>query len=353
MDWILLAFFICISFACRFIPNGVDSKETYLSLDNTKVLRGFLAIAIVLHHISEHTDDGHFFSMMVHAGYLIVAVFFFLSGYGLLVSFNKKGHNYLKGFWKKRILYLFFIWFLVSLGYWLYDVYIGRMNIGVKSFLFSFIDGHPIALNSWYIIVQLLMYVCFWAAYIIPSNTLTNERRIAIVFSLLVLIAILFNRIGYSSIWYISNFAFVFGLLYAEKKQLFEIMLSNRWWVCLFITAIGFVVFSAAPLCLEYFDGEVYIFRLISRMVSSVAFVAMLVVLLFRIRLIGDFWKKLGGMSLEIYLLHGMVYSFFHSNICYINQDWLWTLLTLVVTIVIAIPTHFVSNMVAKLLQKK
>lgn len=353
MDWILLAFFICIFSACRFIPNGVDSKETYLSLDNTKVLRGFLAIAIVLHHISEHSNDGRFFSAMVHAGYLIVAVFFFLSGYGLLISYIKKGRNYLKGFWKNRILYLFIIWFLVSLGYLLYDVYIGRMNIGVKSFLFSFINGHPIAINSWYIIVQLIMYICFWVAYIIPSNTLTNERRIAILFSLLVLIAILFNRIGYSSIWYISNFAFVFGLLYAEKKPLFDIMLSNRWWVCLFITTIVFIAFSAAPLLLEHFDVGIYTYRLISRMVSSVAFVSMLIVLLFRIRVTGNLWRKIGLMSLEIYLLHGMVYSFFHSEACYIKQDWLWTLLTLALTIIIAIPAHYVSTIVAKLLQKK
>lgn len=351
MDLILLAYFICVCLACRRVSIGTDPKEVYLSLDNTKILRGFLAVAIVLHHISEHSDAGRFFPVMVHAGYLIVAVFFFLSGYGLLTSYHKKGQNYLKGFWKNRILYLFVIWFLVSLVYWLFDACMGQTNVGVKFFLLSFVNGHPIAKNSWYIIVQLMMYVFFWLAYTIPG--IKGARKITIVFVLLVLVAFVFNRVGYGSIWYISNFAFVFGLFYAEKKQVFDKMLTNHWWMCLLSTAAGFVVFSALPLFLEHFDVGFRFFRLFSRMISSVTFVAVLVVLLFRIRLTGNLWGKIGLMSLEIYLLHGLVYSFFHSEVCYIKQDWLWTLLTLVVTIIIAIPAHQVSDKVARLLQKK
>ena len=353
MDLILLAFFICVGLACRRVPIGGDSKGTYLSLDNTKILRGILAVAIVLHHISEHAHTGRFFPVMVHAGYLIVAVFFFLSGYGLLTSYHKKGRNYLKGFWKKRILYLFIIWFLVSLVYWLFNVVIGQMNIGINSFLLSFVNGHPIAKNSWYIFVQLLMYVLFWLVYIIPDDKLSGKGKVTMVFILLILLALLFSKVGYSSIWYMSNFAFVFGLFYAEKKPVFDKMLANHWWMCLLSTVAGFVVFSALPLLLEHFGMGFSFLRLLSRMVSSVAFVAVLVVLLFRIRLVGNLWGKIGLMSLEIYLLHGMVYSFFHSEVCYIREDWLWTLLTLVVAIIIAIPAHQVSDKIAKLMQKK
>lgn len=130
-------------------------------------------------------------------------------------------------------------------------------------------------------------------------------------------------------------------------------MLTNHWWMCMLSTSASFVFFSALPLLLEHLDVGYSLFRLLSRMISSVAFVAVLVVLLFRIRITGNFWKKIGIMSLEIYLLHGLVYSFFHSEICYIKQDWVWTILTLIVTIIIAIPAHQVSDKIARLLQKK
>lgn len=217
MDFILFIFFVLICFTCRRVSSGMDSGSIYLSIDNTKILRGFLAVAIVLHHISEHSNAGYFFPVMVHAGYLIVAVFFFLSAYGLLVSYQKKGKDYLNGFWKNRILYLFVIWFLVSLVYWFFDMCLGKTNVGVKFFLLSFFNGHPIAKNSWYIIVQLMMYVFFWFAYTIPE--IKQAKRISVVFALLVLVAFVFNRVGYGSIWYMSNFAFVFGLFYAEKNK--------------------------------------------------------------------------------------------------------------------------------------
>ena len=86
LDLVFIVFVLSICFTCK--RNGASS-ETYLSIDNTKKLRGILAIAIVLHHISEKTiASGKLFPLMVHAGYLVVAVFFFSSvAFVVLVAF--------------------------------------------------------------------------------------------------------------------------------------------------------------------------------------------------------------------------------------------------------------------------
>ena len=75
----------------------------------TVPLRGLLATGIVLHHLSlrlveASPDCSWIWSQFSFWGAPIVAVFFFLSGYGLMVSLITKGQKYLDGFLKKRLL---------------------------------------------------------------------------------------------------------------------------------------------------------------------------------------------------------------------------------------------------------
>ena len=82
---------------------------TPFTMEATLPLRGVLAMGIVIHHISLRIvdatpDDMWIFSQFQFWGAPIVAVFFFLSGYGLMVSLITKGQEYLDGFLKKRLL---------------------------------------------------------------------------------------------------------------------------------------------------------------------------------------------------------------------------------------------------------
>lgn len=79
----------------------------YLSKENGDSLKGIFAVIVVIHHLYRRVDilDGTSFTAVFQAiGYLSVAVFFFLTGYGLMVQYEKKGQVYLKDFPKKRII---------------------------------------------------------------------------------------------------------------------------------------------------------------------------------------------------------------------------------------------------------
>lgn len=122
MDIILIIFAGVILISCRF----KNEQGDYLNLAKCNCLRGIMAVAIVLHHMSEKTHGGIAFPQLQHIGYLIVAVFFFLSGYGLTVSYSKKGIAYFRGFWRKRIGYLAVVYLLVTALYWVYFIATGR-----------------------------------------------------------------------------------------------------------------------------------------------------------------------------------------------------------------------------------
>ena len=72
-------------------------NNDYLGVKSTSGLKGFLALGIVFHHLSQWVTTGTEFSNFGYMGTYIVSVFFFLSGYGLYVQ-NEKKENYLDNF---------------------------------------------------------------------------------------------------------------------------------------------------------------------------------------------------------------------------------------------------------------
>lgn len=94
----LLLIFVCVV-KCAFckIKNQPIRLGSF-SVKDTKPLRGLLACLIVICHVSFKFDSEHYGWPFTSFGSAIVSVFLFLSGYGLTVSFEKKGNEYLKGF---------------------------------------------------------------------------------------------------------------------------------------------------------------------------------------------------------------------------------------------------------------
>lgn len=81
-------------------------KQDVLEFKNSVALKGIMAIFIILAHLRNFMtflNDTAIGSILTASGYLLVGMFFFLSGYGLAESFRNK-ENYCKNFVKKRII---------------------------------------------------------------------------------------------------------------------------------------------------------------------------------------------------------------------------------------------------------
>jgi membrane-bound acyltransferase YfiQ involved in biofilm formation len=65
---------------------NLDKSQFHcFDVNATLPLRGLLAILIVCHHIGQH-----FSNIQTGIGTILVSMFFFISGYGLMVSYCKK-----------------------------------------------------------------------------------------------------------------------------------------------------------------------------------------------------------------------------------------------------------------------
>lgn len=347
LDGILVAFLLLIAFGCSY-TNHKKQFDDYLDIKPTTALRGILAVEIVLYHMSENAVGGRFFSLLSYLGYLPVPVFFFLSGYGLMYQFKRKGKSYLNGFWKNRILYLFIIYVLTSLVYTIFKFVVGR-EVTFVSFFKDLVVGKPIATAHWYIIVQLLLYVIFWIAFKLNVNS--YKKNIAIVVVLTLLLSLFYVFKGEEIHWYQSNFAFAFGLIWAEEKEKIDGFMKNHFYISLILTA-GLTVGSLVMIYGSKYLGFAFeIINPIFRNVLGIAFVAFLCVLLRVVKPTSKYWMFLGKISLEIYLYHSLAWVLLRSNLIYIEDNALWTIATLLLSIAIAIIAHKINLYIAQIVK--
>ena len=107
MALLFFAFFVC----SRQIGN-----YTIFGRDSTDSLRGLAMLGIILHHI--HNRLGLCSPIISQVGYLATGLFFFISGYGNMLSINKKNDINVK--WFVRKLLKIYVPFFVA--YWFYYI---------------------------------------------------------------------------------------------------------------------------------------------------------------------------------------------------------------------------------------
>lgn len=181
------------------------------SIEQTLPLRGLLALGIVLHHISQRViqvaPDILGISQFVFIGPPIVAVFFFLSGYGLMKSLQIKGISYLNGFLKKRMLKVALPFVLCSLVYSVVSI-----NILGGHFVNLKVDW-PFLPNAWFCVTIIIYYFAF---YFIAICSKSKFRQLAIwmwLFTLLYIVCLKF--LNFENWWFQSVISINMGMTIA------------------------------------------------------------------------------------------------------------------------------------------
>ncbi len=314
----ILAFILL--FGMKIAPKG-SFHDGFLSLTQTKALQGFAAICVVFHHIAQNTCAPwlardiiiHGLEPFVPIGYLMVALFFFCSGYGLLKSYKTK-ENYLKDFFIRRALRPVVILaitdaILLFLMAFFPEKFFENATILIPT---PFNMGGAILLNeySWFIYALLIMYVAFWLSFRVFS-----KRRIAILFVCIATLGYIAfcDWWMYGNWWYNSILLFPIGLLFAEYEGKIIPFIQKKYRLMLLVTLILF------PLCFfggEYFPylrGALFIpyqyftehwLILIAQILAAVSFLFLLILVGMKVQLGNKILSFLGTITAELYLIH-------------------------------------------------
>ena len=300
-----------------------ELNEDGLGRNNTDALRGALALGILFVHIAQYCPGGVLFALMEKVGYLLVAGFFFLSGYSLQSQHMTQKH-YEKGFLRKRLLGMLLPYMVVTAVYWSYYNLLG-FGYDLRDVLGLFAKGRPIASFSWYIPAILTFYLAFWGLMKLCKESYTTMVLGSGVWFAVYCLACLL--LGFGNWWYVSAFPAVLGMAWAVHRRAIEGCLRKQYWMVL-------VPVLAAFAGITVLEKLVYlgVFNTVLKACAATLFAAGLVLLLYRLRLGNPVLRGLGQISMELYLTQGLAIMVLRSRWIYVKSPLLYGLLILVLT---------------------
>lgn len=291
-------------------------------------LRGILALLIVMHHFSQKVSPLGIPVIREFGlwGGVVVGIFFFITGYGLMVSYVGKGTAYLDTFFSRRFGKLLPSFIIATVGWLVVECFWTGEN-AFRS-VAGLLHGHTPLPNSWFVYAILLFYAFFyWAA----RRHGRHSERIIVALGLAVTVyCVVVRVIHWGGWWYTSSYALVAGVAYAWYEP------KVKSW--LYAKPMRVAAVQAAVLCMMGGIYGVYWItgKGISLVMVSAAVLAPLSVV-FAIYALGmaqgRVLRFLGRISYEIYLVHGCFLLVFLD----MKEEWvLYLLVVFAATIPVA-----------------
>lgn len=287
-----------------------------LSLQAAMPLRGALALTVVLHHLAQRTEAGALMRPLTDMGYLPVAMFFFLSGCGVMKK-HMASPDYRRRFLRRRLRAL--CWPLLPA----LAVY-AALCAASRPFMsaWDFYNGVIGAANAWF----LVNLIAFYAAFALAMRMCGG--RPGLMTAVMAICCALYTAgcmaLGYGDWWYKSSPAFVLGMAWAAWggrwtpfiRRHYWPLLAACWALCLLIHRniwpLGwFLPFGA----------------FIPSALAASLFALGVALLSMKIRFGNPALDYLGRVSYEIYVLHGILLIALRGDWIWIESDLLYALL--------------------------
>ena len=304
----------------------------YLSNKSTKSLKGLLALFIIFHHISQKITTGENFSNFEYMGRYIVALFFFLSGYGLYFQYSNNP-TYMENFLKKRLVRIFIPFFVFIVIYVIYRATLGEV-INVDFFLSFWKDHSNIIYNGWFINSIIVLYVIFYVSFVKKDSKIAVYKLV-----FLTLVYIFWKAYQNHGDWeYVSIMAFLLGVFWMKNRVSIDKILEKNYFIFL-------VSFSILIYVFHYYEDIMknigitnkYVYYGIVGNLCTMVFVVYFLLLTNKLNFSNKYFDFLGDISFEIYMIHGLVMhylgKFFVSSGV---NDVLYTIVVLFISIVFA-----------------
>lgn len=303
------------------IRSRTEGDVSYLSKEQSIPVRGVFALLIVMFHFfTDKARDIHVFKQITGIGYIIVAGFFFYSGYGMMKRYIICGEAYLKQYIKKHFRKIIIPYAEAALIFVILFIAVGNAD-ALGAVMHSFVKGDPLVPYSWYIIALLIYHIVFY----VLANTLKSIGKMIIAMSVIILaLNIVMALLGYVNVWYSSTFAMIVGMLWAKYEDRLDALITYKYKTSLLISGLGCIVFFV--LARIFRAGTVMI---IMKNLAAVCFPAVMVILLKRFSFGNRLTGFLGTISFEIYLMQGIVLVVLEP---YISNETVLLVLALVLT---------------------
>ena len=256
-----------------------------------------------------------------------------LSAYGLKYSVANK-ENYLKKFWKNRILVLLIPFWITNVLYVLNEPKGNLIDnlLLIIGFYFSFLT------------IFIVFSICFWAVY-----KLVKKEKIAdiIICTFVFLYSILGKVFGIESGWMVETMGFIYGILIFYMTQKLRKMKNFKYFIIFLISSVIIGIFY-----IKY--KEVYMIGTwILRTILSMNLILLLIIILNNVIIKSKVLDYIGKISYEIYLMHGLSISILEKYLNVNIPSFWWIMLVIILTIIGASIVKAIDSRIIKFIKDK
>ena len=319
--------FVLIFTGVKIAGRRTVSKD-FLSLEQSKLIRGAACIGVIFHHVTQQitqygmVDKGPV-TMFNWAGFLFTAVFFFFSGYGLILNvYGRK--DYLHTFLTKRIPAVLIPFWIVNACFVIVEILVYHthyvpVNAIKDVFGVTLLNG-----NGWFIIEIVVIYLAFFVLF-----DLIKKKDVAL--TLLCIFVILLIRFAFfrghdapgaktswfrGEWWFNSTLTFVFGMLFARVKEKIVPFLNKFYIAVLPLTMVLFYITFLYSIVRVKYHGYYGSFQvgvgprsmfitMLSQSAACVVFALLIILLNMKISVGNPVLRFIGSISMELFLIHG------------------------------------------------
>lgn len=324
--------FVCMIVLCALCLYKIKFsafREDYMGPEQTTAVKGIFAVFILMSHMSSNLQfdarvDTLTRGIIAMIGQLMVTMFFFYSGYGILEGYRKKA-NYAHGFLKNRFLKVLLHFDLALVLFALMGLILGN-RYTATDYLFCWFGWTGIGNSNWFIFDTLVFYLIVYAAMGICHKFSKNQTLFCLIATVLCAVFwfILYRVKGPESWWYNTIFCFPMGLWYSAYQERINKLCRKPvlWGIGLVLTAVVFYVL--------YSSGNEVLYTL-----CSALFCVVLAMITMRVRICNPVLTWLGVNSFSIYILQRLPMMLF-SKLGLQSHPYLYVLLVVAVTLPIS-----------------
>ncbi len=167
--FLFLVISILISHA-KLAQPGTFQKD-YTDRKQTNMIKGIFVVLVFFSHCMQYIHvhgvyDKPYLTFRSHLGQMVVAMFLFYSGFGMMKSVMEKGFSYLKTFPKRRFFKVWIHFAFAICLFWLMNVCLG-IHYDWKTIFLAFTGWTGIGNSNWYMFVILMVYILFFFSFFI------------------------------------------------------------------------------------------------------------------------------------------------------------------------------------------
>lgn len=310
-------------------------NKNYLSKIDANNIKGIFVILIIFSHYVGYVQlggryDQPYLALREHLNQMVVAMFWFYSGYGIMTSMQRKNKGYLKGILMRRFPK---VWASLAAAvgiFMLVNLITGR-QYPVGQIMLSLIGWESIGNSNWYMFDTLVIYLLVYLSFsMVKFRSKKVQEYVGCAFLTVLTGVFIYTlmKVGKENYWYNSVIIFPVGCWYALLKDKIEsiFMKNDRFYMGGALLAV--LIYSISFRNRWKYGIEGYT-------VWAVAFVAVIVLFTMKVSISSHIFTWFGEHVFSVYMLQRIPMIIF-SDLGFARNKYMFLVICIISTVFLA-----------------